>query len=95
MIEELSKIETKDGLIFPFKPDRIYRRAASRLAEVNIAPEKRNLHSLRHTCATNLIRKGVPLAVVSRLLGHSTIKVTVDLYFHLADREKAEAIERL
>lgn len=33
-------------------------------------------HSMRHTCATRLIEKGVPLAEVSRILGHGDVKTT-------------------
>ncbi|HAP36547.1 MAG TPA: hypothetical protein DCQ28_11635 [Bacteroidetes bacterium] len=36
-----------------------------------------NLHSLRHTFATNLIAKGVDIYTVSRLLGHTDIKTTM------------------
>ncbi|MCY1141344.1 site-specific integrase [Actinoplanes sp. Pm04-4] len=41
------------------------------------------LHDLRHTVAALLISKGVPLTAVQRMLGHSSIKVTSDLYGHL------------
>lgn len=82
--------------VWGFKSDHIYRQCLKSMDRAGITdPEKRGLHVLRHTFATNLIRKGVPLAIVSRLLGHSTIKITVDLYFHLADKEKAEAINKL
>lgn len=40
------------------------------------------LHSLRHTCATRLVNKGVDLYVVKAFLGHSTIQVT-ERYAHL------------
>ena len=33
-------------------------------------------HDLRHTCATRLVEAGVPLHTVSKLLGHSTIRMT-------------------
>lgn len=34
-------------------------------------------HQLRHSCATNMLRAGVPLALVSRLLNHSSIQTTM------------------
>lgn len=37
-------------------------------------------HALRHTCASWMIQRGVPLAVVSRHLGHENIQITVDTY---------------
>ncbi len=55
-------------------------------------------HDLRHLHASLLIAAGVPLAVISKRLGHSTITVTVDLYGHLlrdANRQAAEAASEL
>lgn len=55
---------------------------------------KIRFHDLRHLHASLLINAGIPLAVVSKRLGHSTIAVTVDLYGHLmrdANRDAAEA----
>ncbi len=43
-----------------------------------------HLHELRHSAATFLITQGVPLEQVSKLLGHSSIRITSDVYSHLA-----------
>jgi integrase len=40
-------------------------------------------HYLRHTCATLLLGKDVNLKIVSEMLGHSSISVTLDIYSHL------------
>jgi integrase len=40
-------------------------------------------HDLRHSAASLLIAEGVELVEVSMLLGHSELRVTADLYFHL------------
>lgn len=37
-------------------------------------------HSLRHTCASGLLRQGVPVWDVSRMLGHASIAITIDTY---------------
>lgn len=37
-------------------------------------------HDLRHTCASWMLTGGVPITVVSRHLGHESIKITVDIY---------------
>ncbi len=39
-------------------------------------------HDLRHTYATLRIAKGDNIADVSKQLGHHSIKITVDLYYH-------------
>lgn len=41
------------------------------------------LHGLRHLCATEFLRKSGNIVLVSRLLGHSSIRVTADTYEHL------------
>ena len=40
-------------------------------------------HDLRHTYASTLIIQQVPLPYISKQLGHSTNKVTLDTYIHL------------
>lgn len=55
-------------------------------------------HGLRHVNASLLLSAGVPLGVVSKRLGHSTIAITSDLYSHLledANRAAADAIEMM
>lgn len=42
----------------------------------------KGFHAFRHTHATELIAAGVPLADVSRRLGHSRISTTMDIYTH-------------
>lgn len=43
------------------------------------------VHTLRHTYATTALLNGVPMHVVSRNLGHSSIMITADIYGHLTD----------
>jgi integrase len=52
-------------------------------------------HDLRHGTASLLIAQGVSLAVVSSILGHSGIAITVDTYGHLTEDTKRDAIGRL
>jgi integrase len=40
-------------------------------------------HDLRHTAATLLLLQGVPAKVVSEMLGHANIAITLDLYSHV------------
>lgn len=52
------------------------------------------LHELRHTHASHAVMNGVPVPVVSRLLGHSHVRSTLR-YAHLGDREIEAAAERV
>jgi len=40
-------------------------------------------HDLRHTCSTLLLTKGVHPKVVSEMLGHADISITLDTYSHI------------
>jgi len=52
------------------------------------------LHSLRHTSATELLRSGVSIYTVQKLLGHSSISVT-ERYLHAIPEDLREAAEVL
>ncbi|MDE0361022.1 MAG: site-specific integrase [Rhodospirillaceae bacterium] len=52
------------------------------------------LHDLRHTVASHAVTNGVPVPVVSRLLGHTNVRMTLR-YAHLADRDVEAATERV
>lgn len=52
------------------------------------------IHDLRHTYATRLVRNNVPLLTVSRLLGHSSLTMTMR-YAHHAPEMFDEAIDKL
>jgi integrase/recombinase XerD len=41
------------------------------------------VHMLRHTYATDLLRRGVPAEVVQKLLGHASVTTTTGTYAHL------------
>ena len=52
------------------------------------------LHDLRHTLASHAVMNGVPVPVISRLLGHSNVRMTLR-YAHLGDREIEAAAESI
>ena len=43
----------------------------------------RSFHTLRHTYASHLLMSGVNIFIVSRWMGHSSVKVTEKNYGHL------------
>ena len=59
---------------------------------------KYGMHSLRHACASLWIEGGYNPKQIQRLMGHSSIKVTFDVYGHLfsdaeADQRAAEGVQ--
>ena len=52
------------------------------------------LHDLRHSHASQAVLQGVPLPVVSKLLGHRALSMTLR-YAHVADQEVQAAAERI
>jgi integrase len=52
-------------------------------------------HDSRHACASIAAHGGVPIHALSEILGHSNIAVTLSVYVHLYERERAEDAFRL
>lgn len=78
----------------PKKRDSQYFLTAYYLKATKDLPFKCRLHKLRHTFASHLVQQGVDLYRVSKLLGHSSIKMT-EIYAHLAPDDLKTAIEKL
>lgn len=51
-----------------------------------------SLHGCRHTCATNMLKAGEPVHVVSRFLGHSNVQITLDTYAHVLPGQDEQAV---
>ena len=54
-----------------------------------------NLHALRHSFATRCFEADIPAKTVQMLLGHSAIKITLDLYTHVSESKKIKDIQKL
>lgn len=54
-----------------------------------------SFHALRHTFATRCVELGVNIAAISSLLGHSSIKLTLDTYTNSFIEEQRIAIKKL
>ena len=67
-------------------PNNFERRFHSVLKYAGI-DKKYGIHSLRHTFASMLFSKGVDIKIVSQLLGHSSVKITYDIYVHLFEKD--------
>jgi len=73
----------------PLQPRNIRRTLADLLARAALPPVR--FHDLRHSAASLLLAAGVQLAEVSKLLGHSALRLTADLYSHLQQQTAAKA----
>jgi integrase len=85
-----------DALVFgrgkeePFHAATLYRRADSTWKAAGLT-ERLRLHQARHTYASFMIAAGVNAKALSQFMGHSSIKVTFDLYGHLMPGSEREA----
>jgi integrase len=61
-----------------------FRQVVYRVTEAALG-ERWSPHELRHSAASLLIAQGVPLKIISETLGHSSIRITADVYGHLLD----------
>ncbi len=52
-------------------------------------------HDLRHTCATLLLGRNVNPKIVSEMLGHSSITITLDTYSHVLPNMQRDAVKAL
>ena len=53
------------------------------------------LHELRHTAGTLMLLNRVPVEAVSKMLGHSSIRVTCDTYAHILPRHLEPVAETM
>lgn len=90
--------DQEGGYINPAVLERHYFSATLKLLN-NENPYNENikirLHDLRHTYATYLLSKGVPIKYVQEQLGHSSAKMTLDVYASYMPSVKFEALNIL
>ena len=60
-----------------------HQTAAFKVAAADANQPVIRFHDMRHTCAPILLAEGVNVKLVSEMLGHSTIVLTLDTYTHL------------
>ncbi len=70
---------------------RAFKSAARRAG----LPATVGLHTLRHTAASTMLENGVPLKVVSEILGHSSVAITGDVYGHVTPQASHAALTLL
>ncbi|MEU9444525.1 tyrosine-type recombinase/integrase [Streptomyces sp. NPDC048304] len=76
--------ETGQGLVFttkngtPIEPRNLNRSFETLCARAGV--RKVRFHDLRHTCASLLHEQGADARMIMEVLGHSSIRVTMDIY---------------
>lgn len=90
----------KHNLVFPNSEgeyqdanNMIKRRFKPALSRAGI--EEIRFHDLRHTYASLLLAQGAPMKYVQHQLGHSSIKMTMDLYTHLLPEVSEKCVNLL
>jgi integrase len=98
--EQQGVVWEEHGLVFantvgrPLSPHNLRQRSFFPLLARAGLPRIR-FHDLRHSCATLLLGEGVHPKIVSDLLGHSQIGITLDLYSHVTATMQAVAAEAM
>jgi len=88
-------------LVFPSKigslliPSNLRNRSFKRIKARSGVREDLRFHDLRHTCATLLLREGVNVKVVSEMLGHASIIITLNTYSHVLPDMQDSAAEAM
>lgn len=72
-----------------------FRKSVFNPAVCELGMDGITIHSLRHTCASLLIKLKAPITTVSHILGHASVKMTLDIYGHYYEDDTAEWINQL
>ena len=74
-------------------PSAFRKEYKAKLKECGIG--SRTIHAMRHTFATRALEAEVPIKVVSSILGHSQIQITMDTYSHVLPTYQLESMEKI
>ncbi len=74
-------------------PERV-GRTFYRLLD-NAGLDRVGVHTLRHTFASLLFAKGTDIKTVSKLLGHASVQITLNIYIHLLEKIDHSAVAKL
>lgn len=98
-IKKWGKAYNNLGMVFAredgyyIDPSTFRDKYVKTLAEAGLKPY--TFHALRHTFATRALEAGVPIKVVSKILGHSSVQITMDTYMHVLPELQNEAMNMI
>lgn len=78
-----------DAIGRPLNPQRITEAFAKHRKAAGIRPGR--LHDVRHTHASHLLTRGVPVHIVAARLGHSSPTITLGTYAHVLPKTDEQA----
>jgi integrase/recombinase XerD len=80
--------------IFPQTRTWLFRRIKAACAQVGLDDGRAHPHTFRHSYAVHLLKNNVPITVVQKLLGHSSIENTA-IYLAVVQSDIREFVERV
>ena len=86
------KLLLKNKNTFVLKSDNVYRKFKKILNNLNIVGD---IHTLRHTFATNYYYLGIPEKLISTWMGHKTTDITKEVYIGVARKNYIERLNKL
>lgn len=75
------------------EPRSVQRRFKNLLRRCGIKPV--SVHSLRHSFASKWIEQGLDSKALSEILGHSSVKITMDIYVHSTMNQKKNYMDHV
>jgi len=101
-IDRLGSLYQPGGLVFSsttgsiINPSNLRNRSFARLLQrAGLSGRGVRFHDLRHTCATLLLSRNVNPKIVSEMLGHATIAITLDTYSHVLPEMQEKAAKAM
>lgn len=106
-ILKLQKEKKKNDIVVFENRDYIFTNKNGKISDASVYNESLkyvmreaglppiSLHSLRHTFATRCIEDGIHPKTLQRIMGHSKLETTMDLYVHVTDEHVVEEFKKL
>lgn len=97
--KKLDRDRNTKNLVFPSMHYRLFTNITlnqmwRKIQVIELDIPYKSIHALRHTFATRFLEEGIPVNVVSKLLGHSNPSTTMNVYQSVLPDLKRAAIEK-